>query len=182
MRINKKTYIYCIIQLVFFCIIANNIIHAESVSKNPFISEIDKIEMKKYQKKEEQKKRKQEQKKLKEEAKRIKEELERKKRQKKRTVKKVNVKKETKKVEIILPEMQIQGVVWDVNSPTVIINNKMYSIKDKLAGRIKVMDITREEIVLLYKGKIFRKNVSEGSENNKGNNEEDGSYINFSVI
>jgi len=63
---------------------------------------------------------------------------------------------------IALPEMKFQGMVWKSSRPQAIINNKVYDIKDVinvdaggLGEEIKVRDIAKDGIHLIYKGKEF---------------------------
>lgn len=59
---------------------------------------------------------------------------------------------------ILLPEMQFQGMVWRSSMPQAVINNKVYDIKDVITvteGEIKVKDIDKDGIHLIYKNKEF---------------------------
>ena len=63
---------------------------------------------------------------------------------------------------VTLPEMKFQGMVWKSSRPQVIINNKVYDIKDVIdvttetgTGEVVVKDITKKGIYLIYKKKEF---------------------------
>lgn len=59
---------------------------------------------------------------------------------------------------ILLPEMQFQGMIWRSSRPQAIINNKVYDIKDVITAaeeKIEVKDIGKDGIHLMYKGKEF---------------------------
>jgi len=63
---------------------------------------------------------------------------------------------------IVLPEMQFQGMVWKSSRPQAIINNKVYDIKDVinvgaegLGEEINIIDIKKDGIHLIYKNKEF---------------------------
>jgi hypothetical protein len=62
---------------------------------------------------------------------------------------------------VTLPEMQFQGMVWKSSRPQAIINNKVYDIKDTIKidaeteEVIRVKDIAKDGIHLVYKGKEF---------------------------
>ena len=59
---------------------------------------------------------------------------------------------------ILLPEMQFQGMIWRSSRPQAIINNKVYDIKDVITvteEKIEVKDIDKDGIHLIYKGKEF---------------------------
>ena len=69
---------------------------------------------------------------------------------------------ETKQTDenVVLPEMQYQGMIWKSPRPQAIINNKVYDIKDVInvdtAGEgIKIKDINKDGIHLIYKSKEF---------------------------
>lgn len=64
--------------------------------------------------------------------------------------------------QIVLPTMTFQGMVWSSARPQAIIDNKVYDIGDSIiigTGEIKeevrVKDINRKGISLIYKGKEF---------------------------
>lgn len=60
--------------------------------------------------------------------------------------------------ELLLPEMQFQGMIWKSSRPQAIINNKVYDIKDVITvgeGEIEVKDINKDGIYLIYKNKEF---------------------------
>jgi len=63
---------------------------------------------------------------------------------------------------VTLPQLLFQGMVWKSSRPQVIINNKVYDIKDVIKvstdageGNIVVKDITKEGVCLIYKKKEF---------------------------
>ncbi|OGW71663.1 MAG: hypothetical protein A2047_00595 [Omnitrophica bacterium GWA2_41_15] len=63
---------------------------------------------------------------------------------------------------VVLPEMKFQGMVWKSSRPQAIINSKVYDIKDVinvgaegLGEEIKIKDITKDGIHLIYKNKEF---------------------------
>jgi len=61
---------------------------------------------------------------------------------------------------VVLPEMQYQGMIWKSTRPQAIINNKVYDIKDVInvdvAGEgIEIKDINKDGIHLVYKKKEF---------------------------
>jgi collagenase-like PrtC family protease len=59
---------------------------------------------------------------------------------------------------ILLPAMQIQGMIWKSSRPQAIINNKLYDVKDiiNVAGEeIEVKDINKDGVHLMYKYKEF---------------------------
>lgn len=63
--------------------------------------------------------------------------------------------------DITLPDMKFQGMVWKSSRPQAIINNKIYDVKDIIdlgaenADDVKVKDITKDGIYLIYKNKEF---------------------------
>jgi len=70
--------------------------------------------------------------------------------------------KEAEEEKITLPEMRFQGMVWKSSRPQAIINNKVYDINDVISvttgeseEKIKIKDINKDGIQLLYKGKGF---------------------------
>jgi len=73
---------------------------------------------------------------------------------------KVKRSEETENEDVTLPQMLFQGMVWKSSRPQVIINNKVYDIKDVInvgteAGEVVVKDITKEGVHLIYKNKEF---------------------------
>ena len=59
---------------------------------------------------------------------------------------------------ILLPDMQFQGMIWRSSRPQAVINNKVYDIKDVITAaeeKIEVKDIDKDGIHLMYKGKEF---------------------------
>lgn len=65
-------------------------------------------------------------------------------------------------MDVALPDMKFQGMVWKSSRPQAIIDNKIYDIKDVIKldtegelGEIRVKDIAKDGIHLLYKGKEF---------------------------
>jgi hypothetical protein len=59
---------------------------------------------------------------------------------------------------ILLPAMQIQGMIWKSSRPQVIINNKLYDVKDIIdvdGEEIEVKDINKDGVHLMYKHKEF---------------------------
>ena len=64
--------------------------------------------------------------------------------------------------DVALPDMKFQGMVWKSSRPQAIIDNKIYDIKDVIKvdtegefGDIRVKDIAKDGIHLIYKGKEF---------------------------
>jgi hypothetical protein len=73
----------------------------------------------------------------------------------------IDVDKEDAEI-VVLPDMKFQGMVWKSQRPQAIINNKVYDIKDIIKldeagvlGEIKVKDIDKDGIHLMYKGREF---------------------------
>ena len=70
---------------------------------------------------------------------------------------------ETKQTDenVVLPEMQYQGMIWKSPRPQAIINNKVYDIGDDIEAvgeaeaKVKVKDVTVDGIHLIYKSKEF---------------------------
>ncbi|MBU1912666.1 MAG: hypothetical protein KKB22_03950 [Candidatus Omnitrophica bacterium] len=69
---------------------------------------------------------------------------------------------ETKQTDenVVLPEMQFQGMIWKSARPQAIINNKVYDIKDVInvdtaEEGIKIKDINKDGIHLIYRNKEF---------------------------
>lgn len=63
---------------------------------------------------------------------------------------------------VTLPVMTFQGMVWKSSRPQAIINNKVYDVNDvviidtgEIGGEIKVKDVTKDGIHLIYKKKEF---------------------------
>lgn len=59
---------------------------------------------------------------------------------------------------ILLPEMQFQGMIWRSSRPQAVVNNKVYDIKDVITvsgEKIEVKDINKDGIHLIYKKKEF---------------------------
>lgn len=56
--------------------------------------------------------------------------------------------------EVDVPVISIQGMVWGVDRPQAIIDNKVYDIGDEIKGA-KIMDISKEGVKFLYQDKIF---------------------------
>lgn len=65
--------------------------------------------------------------------------------------------KQEPEVAINAPDINIQGVVWGGKFPQAIINGSVLKEGDTLAGKdqITILQIRQEEIVVLYKGKVF---------------------------
>jgi len=62
--------------------------------------------------------------------------------------------------DVVLPEMQYQGMIWKSTRPQAIINNKVYDIKDVInvdaaEEGIEIRDINKDGIHLVYKKKEF---------------------------
>ena len=65
--------------------------------------------------------------------------------------------------DIVLPEMTLQGMLWNSVRPQAIIDNKVYEIGDTIIltqtgedkYEVKIKDITKGGIYLKYKGKEF---------------------------
>jgi len=71
---------------------------------------------------------------------------------------KVKKSEETENEDVTLPQMLFQGMVWKSSRPQVIINNKVYDVKDVISvteGKIEVKDINKDGIHLIYKNKEF---------------------------
>lgn len=56
--------------------------------------------------------------------------------------------------EIVLPSVEITGIVWNTNRPQAIINEHVVSIGDKIDDMI-ISDIRRSGIDIIYQGKHF---------------------------
>lgn len=63
---------------------------------------------------------------------------------------------------VILPRMNLQGMVWNSRLPQAIIDNKVYTKDDivvigtgETAEKVKITDITAEGITIRYKTKYF---------------------------
>ena len=64
--------------------------------------------------------------------------------------------------QVTLPAMTFQGMVWKSSRPQAIINNKVYDVNDivnidtgVIGGEIRVKDVTKDGIHLIYKKKEF---------------------------
>lgn len=57
-------------------------------------------------------------------------------------------------VEVKLPEMNIQGIVWQTTNPQVIIDGQVLKLGDTINGA-KIIKITKEGISFLYQEKLF---------------------------
>ncbi|MBU0651184.1 hypothetical protein KKC59_04670 [bacterium] len=58
-----------------------------------------------------------------------------------------------------LPTLEINGIIWNVEKPSVIIQNRVYFIGDKIASEIDVVSVGKEGVGLMYKGKMFTLNI-----------------------
>lgn len=58
------------------------------------------------------------------------------------------------KTEIKLPDFKIQGVVLHHTKPTAIINNQVVKVGDTI-NEVKIIDIKKEGIDIIYQGQIF---------------------------
>ena len=58
-----------------------------------------------------------------------------------------------------LPELKIEGVLFDKIKPLAIINDKIVAIGDNI-GNCKIVSITREEIVIRYMNKEYSVKIS----------------------
>jgi len=59
---------------------------------------------------------------------------------------------------ILLPAMQIQGMIWKSSRPQAIINNKIYDVNDVIIvteGKVEVKGIDKNGIHLIYNGTEF---------------------------
>ena len=59
---------------------------------------------------------------------------------------------------ILLPEMQIQGMIWKGSRPQVIINDEIYDVKDVISvteGKVEVKSIDKDGVHLIYNGIEF---------------------------
>jgi len=73
------------------------------------------------------------------------------------------IEKEEPKVSELL-SLSVQGIIWNPKKPLAIVNNKVVKIGDILsvargketAGEVTVMDITRDEVVIIYLDKMER--------------------------
>lgn len=69
--------------------------------------------------------------------------------------------KEFEGEEVTLPVMSFQGMVWKSSRPQAIINNKIYDVNDIIQDvgepefKVKIKDVTKDGIHLIYKGKEF---------------------------
>ena len=71
---------------------------------------------------------------------------------------------ETSGVDVMLPSMTFQGMIWSSERPQVIIDNNVYDIGDVIvigsgetADEIKIKNIDKQGIHLRYKGVEFLK-------------------------
>jgi len=53
-----------------------------------------------------------------------------------------------------LPDFSVQGLVWGVDKPQAIIDNKVLNVGDEIEGA-KVIEITKEGVKINYMDKIF---------------------------
>jgi hypothetical protein len=69
----------------------------------------------------------------------------------------VKITKPAAAVEIMPPEVAIQGIVWGGEFPQAIINGKVLKEGDVLTGPepITILEIRPKEVVIFYKNKIF---------------------------
>ncbi len=56
--------------------------------------------------------------------------------------------------EFIRPRLALQGVLWGGRRPTAIVNNTVVSVGDVVSG-VKILDIRRGAVILLYRGERF---------------------------
>ena len=59
---------------------------------------------------------------------------------------------------VVLPALKLQGMVWNSDLPQVIIDNKIYNVKDFIetdAGRIEIVSISENGILLKFMGREF---------------------------
>jgi len=55
---------------------------------------------------------------------------------------------------VVLPKLDIQGVVWGTNNPQAIINNKVLKIGESVDD-VRIKDVKSNGIVVVYKNKEF---------------------------
>lgn len=53
------------------------------------------------------------------------------------------------------PTISIQGLVWQTSMPQAIINNHVVKIGDFISGDMRIIDISKEGIVIEYQGHTF---------------------------
>lgn len=63
-------------------------------------------------------------------------------------------KKSTPKAQVELPDLHVQGMIWDSDMPQAIINNTVLRIGESIEGA-KLLDIRKEGVHLQYSGKHF---------------------------
>ena len=164
----KKTFIALI---SFIMIICFDFSARAEVKKNPFVSIIEKKEYEEYlaRVKEEQAKKELE---LKEkEAKMVSEELAR--RQRERTIvmerrlreqdyeikESVEEGKPVVGEKEVIPDIEIQGIIFDENYPKVIINGDIYSEGQALANSVKVERIHKRKVDFIFNNDKFTKSL-----------------------
>jgi hypothetical protein len=68
------------------------------------------------------------------------------------------IEEEVSENDILLPAIQIQGMIWKSSRPQAIINNEIYDVKDIISvaeGEVEVKSIDKDGIHLIYKGTEF---------------------------
>jgi len=68
--------------------------------------------------------------------------------------------------EVKPPELSVQGLVWGKVQPQAIVNNKVVTIGDTIE-EAKIVEINKNGISILYKGKIFSMKPSVGEDGQK---------------
>ncbi len=53
-------------------------------------------------------------------------------------------------VEVPLPELTVQGVIWGTGTPQAIINNKVVKVGDTVVPGVRVIDISKEAITVFF--------------------------------
>lgn len=61
---------------------------------------------------------------------------------------------ETREVKVDLPPMSIKGIIWDVDMPQAVINDKVFKVGDDINGA-EIVSIEKGAVYLKYRGNDF---------------------------
>lgn len=54
-----------------------------------------------------------------------------------------------------LPDLTVQGIVWGARFPQAVINNKVVKVGDTIEGNVKVVNIDKEGIIVIFHGRQY---------------------------
>ncbi|MDD2688762.1 MAG: general secretion pathway protein GspB [Candidatus Omnitrophica bacterium] len=78
-----------------------------------------------------------------------------------------------------LPTLTVQGIVWGARFPQAIINNKVVKAGDTIEGKVKIVNIDKEGVMVIFNGRQYNLAAPAAGYSSDNKSKEDSNEKNF---